>query len=222
MAKENDSAHASAPQLLDAGKPWQSYLAPAPMCSVYGCENNANRVGAGLCEMHYMRMRRRGTTDRWVPKQRYEHTRGYVLVRCAGHPLVANRRAPVEYEHRVVYYNANGAGPFACYHCGTKVSWPTMHVDHLNDEPTDNRIANLMASCPVCNQQRGAEKMRKTQRSLGVQLTAGGKTQCVSEWAREIGISRHALMSRLERGWSQERALTTPGGKTGPRRREGM
>lgn len=40
---------------------------------------------------------------------------------------------------------------------------------------------------------------------------------CVSEWARELGISRHALELRLA-AWPIEKALTAPKGKTGPRK----
>lgn len=39
-------------------------------------------------------------------------------------------------------------------------------------------------------------------------ITFRGKTQSVTHWALEIGISRNALYSRLRRGWTIERALT--------------
>ena len=41
-------------------------------------------------------------------------------------------------------------------------------------------------------------------------LTWNGKTQDVTRWATELGISRHAIYNRLYIGWSVERALTTP------------
>lgn len=37
-----------------------------------------------------------------------------------------------------------------------------------------------------------------------------GKTQTAAQWAREVGLPRNVLYSRLYRGWSIERALTTP------------
>lgn len=38
-----------------------------------------------------------------------------------------------------------------------------------------------------------------------------GKVQTLSRWAREIGVSRPTLFSRImEMGWSVERALSTP------------
>lgn len=193
------------------------HLRPTGLCSVPGCGGAANRVGAGLCEKHYMRQRRKGTVEPFVPKQRYGHVHGYVKVRCFGHPLVQGKRNPVEYEHRVVFYNAHGAGPFRCHHCGVEVTWSDMHVDHLNDTPDDNRVDNLVPSCPGCNQKRGRPKMVASVRKQHAGLTAFGRTQTISEWAREVGISRTALKARIEGGWPIERALSEPRGPTGPR-----
>jgi len=41
-------------------------------------------------------------------------------------------------------------------------------------------------------------------------LTFRGKTQSLSSWARELGISRSLLSVRLHRNWSVEKALSTP------------
>jgi len=41
-------------------------------------------------------------------------------------------------------------------------------------------------------------------------LTANGKTQCLSAWAEETGIGVSTLWRRLKRGWSEEKAITTP------------
>ena len=39
-------------------------------------------------------------------------------------------------------------------------------------------------------------------------LTFKGKTQTIAQWAKEIGINRATLSSRIYKGWSVERALT--------------
>lgn len=36
-----------------------------------------------------------------------------------------------------------------------------------------------------------------------------GKTQTLSQWSDEVGISSHTLLNRLQNGWSIEKALTT-------------
>jgi hypothetical protein len=40
--------------------------------------------------------------------------------------------------------------------------------------------------------------------------TLNGETLCASEWAERTGIPASAIVKRLRRGWSDERALTTP------------
>ena len=41
-------------------------------------------------------------------------------------------------------------------------------------------------------------------------LTYDGQTKCASAWAEVVGTTPSALHMRLVRGWSVERALTTP------------
>ncbi len=51
-------------------------------------------------------------------------------------------------------------------------------------------------------------------------LTFDGRTQCVAEWAEELGISRYTIYGRLKSGWTVERALREPvvcGGTCGVR-----
>jgi hypothetical protein len=42
----------------------------------------------------------------------------------------------------------------------------------------------------------------------GEKITFNGKSQSITEWAEEIGISRQSLRNRIKRGWSLEKALT--------------
>lgn len=41
-------------------------------------------------------------------------------------------------------------------------------------------------------------------------LEYNGRTACLSEWAEVAGLSTRAFHHRLSRGWSVERAITTP------------
>ena len=41
-----------------------------------------------------------------------------------------------------------------------------------------------------------------------VLLSFAGKTQCVTDWAKELGVPRMRLYDRLRNGWSVERTLT--------------
>lgn len=53
-------------------------------------------------------------------------------------------------------------------------------------------------------------KEQNRNKTNGVVLTHNNKSQSVTEWAEELGISRMLIYDRLLHGWSAERALTTP------------
>lgn len=46
--------------------------------------------------------------------------------------------------------------------------------------------------------------------SRNVNITFGGRTMCISAWAEFLNINRATLARRLRKGWSIEKALTTP------------
>lgn len=185
-------------------------------CAAPGCKSSVRSPGCRYCEMHYGRLRRNGTLSQRRPDSIKEHSNGYLLRYAPDHPL---RRPPNPrvYEHRRVFYDAHGAGPFQCHWCSMEVTWDIMHVDHLNDNPKDNRLANLVASCPRCNKKRGEHKMKAAMRRRGRLLTYRGQTMCMSDWAREIGISTAALQFRLSSDWPMDRVFTEPRGKFGPK-----
>ena len=41
-------------------------------------------------------------------------------------------------------------------------------------------------------------------------ITHNGKTQCATDWAAEVGIPAQSLLNRIYKGWTPERAITTP------------
>ena len=190
-------------------------------CSVDGCEAEATRVGCGMCEKHYYRKRRQGTTD-YVGQAivgNRKHSGGYVLAPAPDHPMaLGGYRA---YEHRVVFYDNHGEGPFNCHWCGCVVTWGDMHVDHLDGVRDHNTIGNLVASCAICNQRRGHDAIRNTMRARHG-LTVAGKTLTLNEWAAQVGISRNSVLERIKKGWALERAVFEPRGKYGPKSRNAI
>lgn len=111
------------------------------------------------------------------------------------------------------YHNYGGRGVEVCSewrddfqafydHIGPKPS-PELTVDRVdndgNYEPGNVRWASRQQQCRNfrCN----------------TLLTYDGRTQCIVEWAEELGVNRGTLQTRLQRGWSTERALTQPTGK---------
>lgn len=64
-----------------------------------------------------------------------------------------------------------------------------------------------------------SKKEQAANRRTNRLLTYKGKTMCIAEWARELGIHRVALRHRLMSGWPIERALSTYGSQNKPHRR---
>lgn len=195
---------------------------PGGICTVDGCEAVANRIGAGMCEKHYIRSRRRAAVRSDLPLQYKRsnlkpgllaHSSGYLLDHAPGHPL--RRVSARVYQHRIVYHAVHGDGPFECNWCNKAVTWDDMHVDHLDDDPTNNDPSNLVASCPLCNQARGRWKLVEINRAK-YGKTFNGKVRTLGEWAEELGVPRSRLEQRLAAGWTLERTLTEARGPTGP------
>ncbi|MGP1677875.1 MAG: HNH endonuclease [Burkholderiales bacterium] len=128
-------------------------LALKAKCSVPGCGNKATRVSSGMCETHYYRMRRTGSTDKARPKYRYEN-RGYLKVLIPAHEL-AGKDGCVP-EHRLVMHAAHKGRCQPCFWCGVPLTWDDAVIDHLNEIKGDNAIGNLVTSCNNCNRARGA------------------------------------------------------------------
>ncbi|MFC5353542.1 HNH endonuclease [Azospirillum himalayense] len=181
-----------------------------------GCDRERRSHNSPYCEVHYQRWWRKGSAYDRVAKPELEHSHGYIVEYHPGHPLATAGSSKYVYQHRRVYHDHHGDGPFCCHHCGITVTWDDMHVDHLDDDRANNDPGNLVASCPTCNQARGVAKMRAKMRLRGLQVTAFGRTRCITEWAADIGISRQSLKRRLAEGWSPERAVSEPRGRFGP------
>jgi hypothetical protein len=59
-----------------------------------------------------------------------------------------------------------------------------------------------------CRWATNKQQCRNTRSNIN--LTHDGVTRCVSEWAEVLGVKVSCLRMRLNKGWSVERALTTP------------
>ena len=183
-------------------------------CHVDDCDKSPRNVGSPCCEMHYYRLRRNGNLE--APGRpiagKYEQSAGYIKIYAPGHPMAI--RSNYAYEHRKIFYDANGEGPFSCHVCGKKIGYDVLHVDHLDDNHRNNAASNLAPACPTCNRQRGAHKMIKSMTEL-YGIEAFGVRRTLNEWSRQSAVPRTTLSRRLKDGWHIERALTTPSGPTG-------
>lgn len=88
---------------------------------------------------------------------------GYRTVSRAGHPLTIGLKYPVVQLHRMILYDAIGPGPHSCHWCNSMVEWRpggrcgpgVLVVDHIDFNPRNNSIENLVPSCAKCNATRG-------------------------------------------------------------------
>lgn len=134
---------------------------PSGPCEVEGCAEPARRWG--LCSAHSRALRTHGDPTVRVRRKRgtgYVRPDGYVIV-GARHPLADSRG--LVYVHRMVLYDAIGPGPHRCHWCGVRVQWciglgpgadGALVGDHLDFDPSNNVIENLVASCNPCNAKR--------------------------------------------------------------------
>jgi hypothetical protein len=80
----------------------------------------------------------------------------------------------------------------------------------VGEKLTLDRISNNRGYEP--GNVRWADKKTQTEnRDVTVWHTQNGKTMCLADWAREVGISASLLNVRIRNmGWSIEKALSTP------------
>lgn len=83
--------------------------------------------------------------------------------------------------------------------------------EDMGDIPNGKTIDRINNDGNYCkeNCKWSTDQEQMNNRRVCKYLTYNGKTQSVSNWARELNINRHRLYSRLRLGWSTERALTT-------------
>jgi hypothetical protein len=114
-------------------------------------------------------------------------------------------------------YGANGIG--VCDRWRESFENFLADMGERPDGATIDRIDNARGYEPGnCRWATTAEQARN--RTDNHTLTFNGRTMVMTDWAAEIGISVFTLSDRLRRGWSVDRALTTPVGNNGGRRRK--
>lgn len=127
-------------------------------CKVEGCARKAQYREQQVCQKHYFRFMRhghygfKGSREPSAPRPRkdqYSDNRGYIMVFADGHPL-ADKRGLVR-EHRLVYHNQVDANPTECKLCQAPINWKTLHIDHEDNNPSNNAPGNLRALCRACN-----------------------------------------------------------------------
>ena len=145
----------------------------------------------------------RGTKKRARHKKyKRTHTKGYILLNIPNHPLVqANGYV---YEHRYVFHNHFKDSELSCELCGAPWLWRTYkdHIDHIDEDKSNNHIGNLRPLCNACNVGR-TEKIRHKRKGSSA-IEWNGEVKTPEEWGSDdrIPAKGHLIRQRLKRGCS--------------------
>ncbi len=176
------------------------------LCKIDGCEREVTiRRGVGLCVMHYHRWYRNGTFE-LKRKRKYKiiNPAGYIRVFEPKHPIADS--SGYVFEHRFILFNHLDGMISNCKLCGAPIDWKTCHVDHINEDISDNRIENLRETCAICNRGRGQEKSIKWQidNLSKYYFEYEGERKSAAEWEKDprVSVRAHAMKQRKNRGLS--------------------
>lgn len=176
-------------------------------CSVSGCDRSAMYKGVALCQKHYFRIMRNGTTKLRAEikvGREFVSPEGYVKVYLPNHPIGNGSYA---YKHRAVIFAEFGHDLPPCELCGKSITWKTCHIDHIDNDRKNNERSNLRQTCSTCNTGRGRRPAIENKNAMVI--TIGGVSLTANEWARrsDVKVCGNTILWRKRRGASDHDAV---------------
>lgn len=115
------------------------------------------------------------------------------------------------------YKNYGGRGIRVCRKWLTFMGfWEDMgptYDNKLTIERTNSNHGYTKKNCRWATKTEQQKNKRNNRNSVFIEHA--GEKLTVSQWARKLGIDRRRIFCRLDLGWEQERAITTPLGAEG-------
>lgn len=150
-----------------------------------------------VCQRHYFRFMRNGTYERVLKRTvfRLQDPRGYWQLYLPEHPL-ADSTGQV-WEHRKIVYDRIGDTLPPCELCGRHITWKSAHIDHIDEDPSNNDPKNLRPLCRGCN-------VSRTPRAGSVILTIDGVAKSALSWSRDprVYFCYRSILRRKASGMS--------------------
>jgi 5-methylcytosine-specific restriction endonuclease McrA len=161
-----------------------------------------------VCQKHYFRMMRNGCYEKKLTRLHRPRGRKYRLSNPAGyqkldipeHPLADS--SGYVYEHRFIVYERYGEILPDCELCGNTTEWDTCHIDHKDNDVTNNTLENLRPVCAPCNTNRGT--LKGVEHWNAMPITLNGVTLTPHEWGKrdDVAVCGATIRRRLQQGWS--------------------
>lgn len=179
-------------------------------CSVPECDREAQYKSVCLCQKHYFRKYRYGTTElvRKPSIGRKITPNGYVRVYVGTHIL--KTYGGYIFEHRKVAFEKYGINLPDCELCGIELNWNVCHIDHIDNDRQNNAPVNLRPLCRGCNTRREYPEAHTMKGNHAIEFM--GMTLTANEWSKATNgyLSQGTIVRRIKSGMSPERALMSP------------
>ena len=178
-------------------------------CKVDGCGRDIMYKAKQLCQKHYFRQMRYGTTELTsTRKYRIQSPAGYQKLYEPQHILADS--CGYVYEHRFLMYEIYKESLPDCILCGRSLNWDNAYIDHIDNDPTNNKIENIRPLCNGCNTFR-AKRIYHTHKRRH-SITCKGISMTPAEWSRQpnVNISGNTILFRLAKGMTEEEAIYSP------------
>lgn len=176
------------------------------ICNVVGCQRNIKT--AGLCAMHYARLRRHGSVG---PVKPYRSD----LTKChlPEHYSYNAMKTRCTYKYHKQYKDYGGRGIKVCDRWLDKLSGFANFIEDMGPRPDGFTLDRIDVNGDYCpeNCRWASKKEQANNHRPRTMVTYHGKEYSIPELAQKNNLPPYVLYNRIMKySWKIERAVTTP------------